>query len=91
MKIISKVKNLTRHDLIYVFEKMKIGEDVDLNPDEKNNCTWVIYKDHKIGNLDYIDFDFFGFGKKVKAKINSISLNKYFPFENLDIEIKPTF
>lgn len=91
MKIISSVKNLTRHDLIYVFEKIKIGEPVELNPDEKQNCTWVIYQGKVIGSLDRTDWSIYGFGKNVMAKINSVSLNKYFPFQNLDIEIKPTF
>lgn len=90
MKIVSSVKNLTRYDLIYVFDKIKIGEPVELNPDEKNNCTWVRYKKHVIGSLDYFDFGVYGFSGHLKANINSISLNKYFPFQNLDIEIQPT-
>ena len=91
MKIISKVNNLTRHDLIYVYAKMKIGEPIELDTDPSTNTTWVIYKNHKIGTLDSFDFQFWGLGSKVMAKINSISLNKYLPFENFDIEIKPTF
>lgn len=91
MKIISKVNNLTRHDLIYVFDKMKIGESVELDQDDKNNCTWVIYGGKKIGTLDQFDIKYWGLGGKFLAKINSISKNKYLPFENLDIEIKPTF
>lgn len=91
MRIVSKVNNLTRHDLIYVFDKIKVGEPVVLNQDQKNNTIWVLYKNRKIGTLDQFDFDFWGMKGKVIARINSISLNKYWPFENLDIEIKPTF
>lgn len=91
MKIISSVKNLTRHDLIYVYDKMEIGEDVGLDPDEKNNCTWVIYKSHKIGSLDYFDYDVYGIKGEITAKISSLSLKRYFPFRDLDIEIQPTF
>lgn len=91
MKIISTVKNLSRHDLIYVYDKMEIGEKVDLDPDEKNSCTWVVYKKHRIGSLDYIDFNLYGLTGKIKAKISSLSLKKYFPFQDLDIEIEPTF
>jgi len=91
MKIISSVKNLSRHDLIYVYEKIKIGEAVELEDDKINSCTWVIYNTHKIGSLDYFDFSLFGLSGKIKAKINAISLKKYFPFQDLDIEIEPTF
>ncbi|MEZ4936193.1 MAG: hypothetical protein R2799_01220 [Crocinitomicaceae bacterium] len=91
MKIISKVNNLTRHELIYVFDKMNVGDSVELSHDDKNKITWVIYNNRKIGTLDAIDFGFWGLGSKIVGTINSISLNKYLPFENLDIEIKPTF
>ncbi len=91
MKIISKVNNLTRHDLIYVYDKLKIGEQVEISEDENGKCIWVMYQNKRIGTLENFDLGFWGLGGKLKARINSISKNKYLPFENLDIEIKPTF
>ena len=64
---------------------MKIGEDVELKPDEKNNCTRVTYRSKRIGSLDYFDFSIYGLSGKIQAKINALSLNKYFPFQKLDI------
>lgn len=90
MKIISRVDNLTRHDLIYLFDKIKVGEQVEVKKDRTNHCIWVTYKNYKIGTLDNFDFNFWGLKNKCIAKINSISTKKNFPFENLDIEIQPT-
>lgn len=90
IKFITKVEDLTRHDLIYIYHHLHVGNDVELVKVDENPSKYsVFYKGFCLGYviipkwIETLSHNFISF----KARVNSVSKSKYLPTEGLDLEI----
>jgi hypothetical protein len=93
--ILTHIEELTKHDLIYCFHQLKIGEELSLERDYNRfwdeNATMVYYKNHKIGYLSPKTASMIARhlnrGNIAKISIKNVLQNKFSPFQNIDVQI----
>ena len=86
-KIIASVKDLSRHDMIYIYHHLNEGTNLKLAATNVDGCYNVIYKNFKLGyvhlkkwiqNQDLSD---------IQVKIKYLTKQKFMPVTSMDIEI----
>jgi hypothetical protein len=90
IRFITKVEDLTRYDLIYIYHHLQVGNDVELIKVDENPSKYsVFYKGFCLGYviipkwIETVSHNFSAF----KARVNSVSKSKYLPTDGLDLEI----
>ena len=93
--IITRISELSKHDMIYIYHHLKIGSELFLERDKARlwdkNAVAVFYKGFKIG---YVSDHTSGLickqldkGLTILAKVKTLYKQKYMPLDGLDIEV----
>lgn len=93
--ILTRISELSKHDMIYIYHHLKIGSELFLERDKTRlwdrNAVAVFYKGFKIG---YVSDNTSGLickqldkGLSVFAKVKTLYKQKYMPLDGLDIEV----
>lgn len=96
MNLLTEVNDLRYYDMIYVYHKIKPGDELTLRRDVM--CLFnpyaieVIYQGYKLGYVSERNSRMIALqmdqGKKVKCLVNRTAYNPHNPMSGLDIEIK---
>ena len=94
--IITSVSNLIKHDMIYIYHHMKIGDPVMLKRNTSNpfepTAIDVYFKGFKIGTIagksNKIVSKLLDRGEKITATIKTMHKQKFMPLNGLDIELR---
>lgn len=93
--ILTRISELSKHDMIYIYHHLKIGSELHLERDRARlwdkNAVAIYYKGFMIG---YVSDNTSGLickqldkGLNVSAKVKTLYKQKYMPLEGLDIII----
>jgi hypothetical protein len=96
MSLLTEVCDLRYYDMIYVYHKIKTGEELELRRDLmalfNPYAIEVVYKGYKLGYVSERNSRMIAMqmdqGKKVKCQVNRTAFNPHNPMSGLDIEIK---
>ncbi|MDX1444630.1 hypothetical protein [Lishizhenia sp.] len=90
MKIITKVEDLSRSEMIYIYHHISVGKSLDLLEVENNPSKFIVmYKGFNLGyillpsSLNLMEQQL----KKLKAKVSHFTKKKFMPIQGLDIEL----
>lgn len=90
IKFITKVEDLSRNELIYIYHHLQVGNNVELLKIDENTAKYnVFFKGFCLGYvvipmwLEKVSINMNSF----KAKIKSMSKSKYLPTQGLNLEI----
>lgn len=90
MKYITKVEDLSRSEMIYIYHHISVGKNLDLIKVENDPFKYMVY--FKGFSLGYVLLPqglalFEDQLKYLKAKVSHYTKKKFMPIQGLDIEI----
>lgn len=86
-KVIASVKDLSRHDMIYIYHHLQEGTNLKLKKTNVEGCYDVMFKGFKLG---YVHLKRWIQNQKMEdigVKIKYLTKQKYMPIKSMDIEI----
>lgn len=90
MKFITKVEDLSRSEMIYIYHHISVGKSLELIAVDKNPSKFfVMYKGFNLGyillpsSLNLVEEQL----KVLKAKVSHFTKKKFMPIQGLDVEL----
>lgn len=86
-KVIASVKDLSRHDMIYIYHHLKEGTKLNLIRTNVDGCYDVMFKGFKLGYVHLKRWIQNQNINDIEVEIKYVTKQKYMPIKSMDIEI----